>query len=123
MNPSTGNVALNAAEWHLRRSRSYQDCEGREVRSRTVPQLQNRTPPALSWKPRHRSELYRASGLVQWPEAAQTNVRSNVGYWGISRLVLLNLSFSHFDRYCRKSIRKGAVELEIGTNESWEIDS
>src|SRR5262245_60367516 len=44
MNPSTGNVALNAAEWHLRRSQSYQDCEGREVRSRTVPHLQNKTP-------------------------------------------------------------------------------
>ena len=28
---------------------------------------------------------------------------------------MLNASSSHFDRYCRKSLRKGTVELEIET--------
>jgi hypothetical protein len=36
---------------------------------------------------------YRASGLVLWHFAAQIDVRSYVGNWGITGLVMLTVSF------------------------------
>src|SRR5687768_2322183 len=67
----------------------------------------------------HRPSLRREDSSCQpgavhtWPEAAQSDVRSHVGNWGITRLVMLTVSFVDPD----PSRRNGDVCSCVGYRE------
>jgi hypothetical protein len=42
---------------------------------------------------RYFSAPVRSGNVAKWPEVAENDVRSDVGYRGVSGLVVLNLSF------------------------------
>jgi hypothetical protein len=67
----------------------------------------NRTKRPNTWL--HRPDLRREDSPCQpgavhtWPEAAENDVRSNIGYWGLSGLVVLTVSFVGPDPGCVKT--------------------
>ena len=64
-----------------------------------------------------------ASRLVRlWPEAAQIDVRSNVGYWGLSGLFVLKLRLVVHDPQGKSHPlmrRHAIVALPVGSEDGW----